>query len=416
MLRLITLSAITELLYLLMAVASRTPVSDSAGADWYQARHFEETPEFLALWIGLFAVYVIAVRAVGSSTSRGVLVAVLLTGTLFRATLVSEAQFRDINHRFFLYGETPFSAALAMGSELLPDDLDKTISGLSPGANKTPGRAAIATLADLGSLLIVPGLLRAAGLPAGLTILHAWNPLVVKEIAGSGHLDSFAVFFLLLAIRVFQSSSRWLASCAYGFSLTTSPLVAATLPVLSARLRAAALLALTFAATAWALYQPGSPWAEKLGWPPSDFMGGSLFPSMWTVARVVVTRNPVAPVMAAALAWILMALLQLVRAEKDPWGLPRDSLLAVAALVLLAPQAPPWAFVPFASLAAFTSNRSIVGFTATAPLTYLALGGGSWNFWLGFLQYFLPFVALIYAWLGSSARERRRDKPREARP
>jgi len=42
--------------------------------------------------------------------------------------------------------------------------------------------------------------LRALNQPLTLAILYAWNPLPVLEIAGSGHIDGAAVFFLLSAM------------------------------------------------------------------------------------------------------------------------------------------------------------------------------------------------------------------------
>jgi len=53
---------------------------------------------------------------------------------------------------------------------------------------------------DLGVLFLVIMLLRISGLPQGLVIVYAWCPLVLKEIANSGHLDSIAVFLTTLAV------------------------------------------------------------------------------------------------------------------------------------------------------------------------------------------------------------------------
>ena len=53
---------------------------------------------------------------------------------------------------------------------------------------------------DLLVLALVVGLLRQMKIHIGWLILYAWNPLVVKEIANGGHLDSIAVFFMMLSI------------------------------------------------------------------------------------------------------------------------------------------------------------------------------------------------------------------------
>ena len=52
----------------------------------------------------------------------------------------------------------------------------------------------IATMAVLGKLLLLQGR------SVGWLIAYAWNPLVIKEIANSAHLDSIAVFFVMAAV------------------------------------------------------------------------------------------------------------------------------------------------------------------------------------------------------------------------
>ena len=53
---------------------------------------------------------------------------------------------------------------------------------------------------DLLVLGIVFLLLQQLNFHPGWLIVYAWNPLVIKEIANGGHLDSIAVFFLMLSV------------------------------------------------------------------------------------------------------------------------------------------------------------------------------------------------------------------------
>lgn len=53
---------------------------------------------------------------------------------------------------------------------------------------------------DLATILIILGLLRMASMHLGWAIAYAWCPLVMKEFANSGHLDSIAVFFCMAAV------------------------------------------------------------------------------------------------------------------------------------------------------------------------------------------------------------------------
>ena len=76
---------------------------------------------------------------------------------------------------------------------------------------------------------------------------------------------------------------------------------------------------------------------------------------------------------------------------------------------MVSPQVLPWCFLPVAYFAAFSRNRGWLLFTATAPLTYFAFQEGrwiDWSFWLGFLQYFPAYFALVFSWLGGRTDDR----------
>jgi len=55
-------------------------------------------------------------------------------------------------------------------------------------------------LFDLMTLLLVVLLLRDAGMPVAWSLAYGWCPLLIKEVANSGHLDAVAVFFTTLAV------------------------------------------------------------------------------------------------------------------------------------------------------------------------------------------------------------------------
>ena len=80
-------------------------------------------------------------------------------------------------------------------------------------------RAAM-VLFDIGTILLVGRLMYHFGLHSGWLIAYAWNPLVIKEIANSGHLDSIAVFFSVAAVVALVGKPKAMASiAAAGFSL-----------------------------------------------------------------------------------------------------------------------------------------------------------------------------------------------------
>ncbi|WP_372718281.1 hypothetical protein [Novipirellula sp.] len=53
---------------------------------------------------------------------------------------------------------------------------------------------------DIATLFVVIGLLRRCKKPVGLCVIYAWCPLLMKEIANSGHLDAIAVFLTTLGL------------------------------------------------------------------------------------------------------------------------------------------------------------------------------------------------------------------------
>ena len=77
-------------------------------------------------------------------------------------------------------------------------------------------------LFDVGTIVLLAMMLRQLDRHLAWLMAYAWNPLVIKEIANSGHLDSLAVFLIVLAammllnVRGDRSLSSALAS---GFAL-----------------------------------------------------------------------------------------------------------------------------------------------------------------------------------------------------
>lgn len=62
---------------------------------------------------------------------------------------------------------------------------------------------------DLATLAVLVGMLRLTRMHLGWSVGYAWSPLVIKEIANSGHLDSIVVFFSTAAVYCLM---RWLAA------------------------------------------------------------------------------------------------------------------------------------------------------------------------------------------------------------
>ncbi len=98
-------------------------------------------------------------------------------------------------------------------------------------------------LFDLGTILLLAIMLKRLDRHLGWLIAYAWNPLVIKEIANSGHLDSLAVFlmlsaaFFLLKVRSDGSRSHALISgVALGLAVGAKLFPVVLVPAFLARL------------------------------------------------------------------------------------------------------------------------------------------------------------------------------------
>ncbi len=69
------------------------------------------------------------------------------------------------------------------------------------------GQRVVFLVFDIGSIFLIVHILRRLNKPPERVIVYAWNPLLLKEIANSAHLDSLVGFFLLLWII---TSINWL--------------------------------------------------------------------------------------------------------------------------------------------------------------------------------------------------------------
>lgn len=383
--RLVLLSLVSVTLYVLLALRSDVEPGTRVFAQWYRPRLFEASVEFVGIWVALFVVYILAVRVAAGRGETGFFAIIFITSILFRAALFLGSGFEHSAPDVFLYGPSPLTALVA-----------RLELGLTT-------ERVVAVACDLGALALAPRLLKAARLPLGAAIIHGWNPLVITEIAGSGRITVIAFLLLLLSLRLIQNGSRWPAAVVYGASLTGPLMLVASVPLVAKAVRARLVVAVGLALVAWSLAFPETTWIGRVGWPPASHLGGSITPALLALTNLFVTRNDSVPLLLAFAVW---ALFVGTRAGRSPGNalLPFEALLALGSFVLVSLQALPWAFVALAYLAAYSTNRGWLAFTATAPLTYLAMERGGWSFWLGFSQYFVPYALLIFYWLGRPPR------------
>jgi hypothetical protein len=90
---------------------------------------------------------------------------------------------------------------------------------------------------DLLTILIVWRWLPLIGQPEWLVIAYAWNPLVVMEIAHSGHIDALGALWTVAAAYWLTRRRTALASIAYVLAIATKLLPIVLLPLFWRRVR-----------------------------------------------------------------------------------------------------------------------------------------------------------------------------------
>jgi hypothetical protein len=83
---------------------------------------------------------------------------------------------------------------------------------------------------DLATLFVVWKLMKVHGVDTRNVILYAWNPLVIIEIAGSGHQDSLGIFMLVFGVLTWETGHLLWAGLGLAASFLSKYLSALLIP------------------------------------------------------------------------------------------------------------------------------------------------------------------------------------------
>lgn len=207
---------------------------------------------------------------------------------------------------------------------------------------------------DLLTLAVVLAWLRSSGRNAWLVLLYGWNPLVVLEIAHSGHIDALGMLLTAVSAWMLSTARGTRAAVAFALAVATKLLPIVLLPLFWKRLRVrdAAAGVAVFAA----VYLPfASAGTLPLGAVPNVVdvvrFNGPVFKG---VAALSTPRVAAAIALMAGLA--VAAVMRRRRAPDDAaaWAWP------MAASLLAAPVVYPWYLV---SLAPFLTTEAVLALT-----------------------------------------------------
>jgi hypothetical protein len=407
----------------------------------------------VALEIAAGAVIILLLPALRRTRpGRGLLLWAFLVGLVLRALMMASTPMLENDYCRYLWdgavaarGYNPYAHApqdVLAGEEGVPEsltELARSSRGVAHQVNhshlrtvyppvaqaafaaahvlapfRLEGLRAILLLFDAAVLLLLVHGLRSLGLSALWSVLYWWNPLVMKEVFNSGHMDVMIVPFLLGAVlfanrRRFVTAS-FLLALATGVKLwpvILLPLLlrpAASKPkvLVPALALFGAVCALLAVPVVRGGFGPGSGFTAYGGrWEMND----ALFMLILWGTKVFSTEH--AALTARGVALVLLGAWVVKLARPKPSGPPdlwNRCLLATAALFLLSPAQFPWYFLWVLPFLVLRPRFSLLLFTALLPLYYLrfhlkARGAAAWFdhgvVWIEFVP-----VWILLAWEG----------------
>ena len=278
--------------------------------------------------------------------------------------------------------------------------------------------------ATLGLLLL---LLQASGRSAVWVALYWWNPVVVKELMNSAHMEAILMPFILAAFYLTIKQRIVSATAALGIAMGTKLWPVMLAPILwrhalsgrtsidpaprsgPAPIIASGLLLMVMAVL-WALPQYLAGFDERSGllaYAQRWKTGSALYPQIELTARWLlgVTGLPQnwTPLAARGFAAAVVALAVFAlswRKIESPQDLMVRGGLAISALVLLAPSQFPWYAIWLIPFLCFLPSLGLLAITATIPLYYVAfyyIASGHKEIFSGIVVWFiwLPVWTLL---------------------
>jgi alpha-1,6-mannosyltransferase len=253
----------------------------------------------------------------------------------------------------------------------------------------------VLTLFDIATIFLVWHWLRGSGRPEWMVLGYAWNPLVILEVAHSGHIDALGAFWIALAVLALSRRRTALAAVAYTFAVATKLLPIVLAPLFLGRVRRRDIaLGVVLLALLYAPFLCGS--AVPVGAVPNvvahiRFNSPIFRPLAWIVTPPGAAAFAVIAGLAAA-AWARWKL-----AADDPaaWAWPMAVALACAPVIY------PWYLLYLTPFIVGASTLALGVWTYTVIPVYLvwewAQYGARWRvpYWLMVIEYGLVVAAIL---------------------
>ena len=246
-------------------------------------------------------------------------------------------------------------------------------------------------ICDLLTIAALVAWLRSTGRSAWLSLVYAWNPLVILEISHSGHIDALGALWIAVAAWMLSTRRGMRAAIAFVLAVASKLLPIVLVPLFWKRIRVrdAAVAALVLAA----LYFPfRSAGTLPLGAVPNVVafirFNGPLFKGL---AALLTPQGAAAVAVLAGLA--VAVWMRFTRPAEDPaaWAWPMAVSLAAAPVVY------PWYLLYFTPFLFTRAALPLIAWTFTSLPVYIV-----WHLSKQGHRWFVP-AAVVWVEYGSVA-------------
>jgi alpha-1,6-mannosyltransferase len=214
-------------------------------------------------------------------------------------------------------------------------------------------------LAELATLTVLASLLRALGVPLVQLAVYAWNPLVLTEIWGSGHLDALVMLSAVTAVRLAVAGRLNVAAALLGLGTLVKLYPAALLLLLLDDVVVGPLV--TFALVVLVGYAPFA----HLGLGALGSLPQYVASEFYNPGLVRTFIDAPAVTFVALAAWVAFAALGSRGAS-----LIDRAVVVIAGSILMSPNIFPWYVLWLVPFLAIRPSVPWIAFTGTVALAY----------------------------------------------
>ncbi|MBK8915372.1 MAG: DUF2029 domain-containing protein [Phycisphaerales bacterium] len=240
---------------------------------------------------------------------------------------------------------------------------------------------------DVLTMIAVLALLRRLGKPAAWAAWYWWNPILLREVISSGHMDVIALPLVVGALLMAARGTGFLVgvtmALAVGVKIWPLVLVPMFVRAAGARVRAALVAIIAFLAVSVLLWAPALLGARAesngfqayaLQWYNNDAVFAG---TAWTIQTLLphvgldAVHGPRITRFIVGAALLVTAALQMRRWNGSLDEHTRRSLVVLAVMFFLIPAQFPWYYLWMLPLLAAMPRASLLAYTALLPLYYV---------------------------------------------